>query len=360
MPSKSNSAKSSHRTAIICVIPGEGLGAETVLEEMLLGWDVNHHPLTIVSPPGSRIHRVGTECGLKVVDFSATRDSFLPNLQAAGRLRKQLGDCTALHAWGSRAFESTLYLGRRLDLPVYGTLLDHANADFHGSLRRKLMKFSANRFTHLVGASQAVIDVCRENGYTSRMSVIYTGLNDLPVPKRTEPEYVRVGFLGMYAAWKGFALIKPWIEDTAKLPATWKLYGNLHTDVEPHLTGMQSDRFELCGRQPTEEIFKEIDFLVHASTHFDPFPTVLIEAARAGIPVVASDDGGSPEMVVEDETGFLFNHHRPEPGLAAVRKLIAEPEKRREMGHAARTRFETGFRVPDMVQHYHNLWTGHA
>jgi glycosyltransferase involved in cell wall biosynthesis len=359
--SPANSDKSfACKTAILCVVQDEGLGAETVLAEIMHAWNVTDHPLVIVAPAGSRIHREGLACGFETHDFAASRDSFIPNFKAARKVATALSDCTVIHAWNSRALETGLYFGRRLGIPVCGTLLDHANAYFHGTLRKRVMKFSANRFQHLVGASQAVIDVCREFGYTCPMSVVYTGLTQEPVPLREPSDNVRIGFLGMYAEWKGFNVIKPWIEGTQDLPATWQLYGDIHAKVQPLFDQLDTQNFIVRGFQPTKKIFTEIDVLVHASTHFDPLPTVLIEAARAGIPVIASTNGGSPEVVNENETGYLFDTDHAEVGMSALRDLIADTPRRLQMGEAARKRYEDRFAPQQVVDGYNALWKGLA
>jgi glycosyltransferase involved in cell wall biosynthesis len=52
-----------------------------------------------------------------------------------------------------------------------------------------------------------------------------------------------------------------------------------------------------------------VDVLVVPSSEFDPFPTVLLEAGQAGVPVLAARVGGVAEIIVPEETGWLF-----EPG----------------------------------------------
>ena len=78
--------------------------------------------------------------------------------------------------------------------------------------------------------------------------------------------------------------------------------------------------------------------------------------ARAGIPVIASDLGGSPEVVIEGETGFLFDPSHPDQGLAALKSLLADPTRREAMGRAARARYETHFSPQQVVDGYDQLW----
>jgi len=81
-----------------------------------------------------------------------------------------------------------------------------------------------------------------------------------------------------------------------------------------------------------------------------------LEAAEAGVPVVASSLGGAGEIVVHGETGFLFDPAAPDVGLAHLRRLAADPGLRAQLGAAARMRFERLFRTERMVEAYAGFW----
>ncbi|MDS0261400.1 glycosyltransferase family 4 protein [Haloarcula sp. S1CR25-12] len=79
------------------------------------------------------------------------------------------------------------------------------------------------------------------------------------------------------------------------------------------------------------------DALVHPSWR-EGRPTVVYEAMAAETPVVASDVGGIPEMVVDGETGVLVPPKAPERLTATLDRLLDEPARLREMGRAGRQR----------------------
>lgn len=66
-------------------------------------------------------------------------------------------------------------------------------------------------------------------------------------------------------------------------------------------------------------------------------PTVLIEAAFAGRPVVASDVGGAGEIVDEGASGLLVPAGDPAALAAAIDRILADPDAARAMGDRART-----------------------
>ncbi len=68
----------------------------------------------------------------------------------------------------------------------------------------------------------------------------------------------------------------------------------------------------------------------------ESFGVAVIEAGAAGRPVVVSDAGGLPEVVVPDKTGFVVSRNNPEAAAAALKKLVADPGLRATMGEKAR------------------------
>jgi alpha-maltose-1-phosphate synthase len=77
----------------------------------------------------------------------------------------------------------------------------------------------------------------------------------------------------------------------------------------------------------------------------DQSPNVVLEAGAAGLPVVAARVGAIPEMVVDGSTGILIDHRDPASMLDALRKLLDDPQRRREMGRAAHAHIAERFDI---------------
>jgi Glycosyl transferases group 1 len=84
------------------------------------------------------------------------------------------------------------------------------------------------------------------------------------------------------------------------------------------------------------------------------FPGHIAEAMACGLPVVALDCPVHRDMITDGETGFLCT--TDEEMLTRVAELIASPERRRQIGHAARdmarTRFAAGRFKQELLETY--------
>lgn len=78
----------------------------------------------------------------------------------------------------------------------------------------------------------------------------------------------------------------------------------------------------------------------------EALPTVLLEAGAAGRPVVATRVGGSAEIVVEGDTGYLVAPGDVDALATRVIELLTDPARGRELGEHARRRIEEHFSIP--------------
>ena len=77
---------------------------------------------------------------------------------------------------------------------------------------------------------------------------------------------------------------------------------------------------------------------------------VIVEAMAASKPVIAARAGGIPEVVVNNETGLLFNGNDPEQLMNCIERLANDEELRTRMGEAGRCRVERYFNRPLQMQ----------
>lgn len=96
-------------------------------------------------------------------------------------------------------------------------------------------------------------------------------------------------------------------------------------------------------RADVMSVLDAVDVLLHPS-HQEAFPTSLLEAMAAKVPVVATAVGGTPEIVADGATGLLV---APPPAAArvapALERLLGDPDLRQSLATAGRRRFTERF-----------------
>lgn len=117
------------------------------------------------------------------------------------------------------------------------------------------------------------------------------------------------------------------------------------------------DRIQFLGTRddvPTRLAEAQLFMLI---TRREGFPIAVLEAMRAGLPVVASDVGGIGEAVIEGETGSLVRPGDPAALADALAPLLRDPTLRLHQGHAGRRRFNDEF---GFATHVRRIWAVYA
>lgn len=97
------------------------------------------------------------------------------------------------------------------------------------------------------------------------------------------------------------------------------------------------------------------------ATHMEASGTAVLEAAAAGLPIVATDVGGVPEMVVRDINALLCPLGDQAALTAALEALVTDGGRRRAMGRAGWDwiRSEARFTLPgqaELIERYYAQW----
>jgi glycosyltransferase involved in cell wall biosynthesis len=113
---------------------------------------------------------------------------------------------------------------------------------------------------------------------------------------------------------------------------------------------------ELLGwRDDIASVFSVLDLLVVPSKE-EAMGRVLVEAFAAGVPVVAFSVGGIPEVVTDNETGFLVNDTTPQALAARIREVLSmDPETLRGISRKARKVWEDRYNVSAFRDRVTNL-----
>jgi len=120
--------------------------------------------------------------------------------------------------------------------------------------------------------------------------------------------------------------------------------------------GLGPDLYLLGRRSDMPEVLSSFDVFV-LSSHDEGMSNAILEAMAMELPVVATDVGGTGEVVREGETGLLVAPRDPAPLAAAIAQLLADPERGRVMGRLGRKVVEERFSAAAMVRQMEELYT---
>jgi L-malate glycosyltransferase len=116
------------------------------------------------------------------------------------------------------------------------------------------------------------------------------------------------------------------------------------------------DRFILPGRvEDSHAAVHAIDVFV-SSSEFEGRSNAIIEALAAGIPVVATAVGGSPELVTDGENGFLVPPRDVLKLAAAIERLTRDAELRARLSQNAKVGARARYDEREMVRAYSELF----
>jgi glycosyltransferase involved in cell wall biosynthesis len=110
-------------------------------------------------------------------------------------------------------------------------------------------------------------------------------------------------------------------------------------------------------RHDVDRVLAASSVFVHPSYN-EPFGLAVLEAAAAGLPVVAFDSGATSEIVVHGKTGLLARPGNVDDLAAHLDALLSDSDRRRALGNAGRNRAELHFRPQDAAEKYVDVLRG--
>jgi glycosyltransferase involved in cell wall biosynthesis len=161
-----------------------------------------------------------------------------------------------------------------------------------------------------------------------------------------EPK-INLLFVGRHDPQKGLDLLLEAMQEVSRCPIHLHVLG----DKVVSSTGMAKgnrDNISFHGWTPRERVF---DFMaacdaVVMPSRWEGFGLVAIEAMRMGRPVISSNRGALPEIVLDNQTGFVVDIDRPKQLVEILRSLTRE--RLQEMGKEALKRYHLKFTAERM------------
>ncbi len=226
-----------------------------------------------------------------------------------------------------------------------------------GRIFRVAERLAAPMARNIVNVCEAERNLALRHRIASleKLAVIHNGVRDLPDghranPSLEPPKLISVArletpkdhdlLLHALAPLRDFLWELELVGGGPREAAVRALASELRLDNRIVFTGHTSDT---VGKLAGSQIF------VLASKS-EGFPRSILEAMRAGLPVVASDVGGVSEAVAHRETGLVVPRSDVTSLSKALASLILSPTTRTAFGRAGRLRYERNFTFDRMAR----------
>jgi glycosyltransferase involved in cell wall biosynthesis len=190
---------------------------------------------------------------------------------------------------------------------------------------------------------------------SDRLVTIYNAMPDVDKTLRAKPgnSPARLVMVARLSRWKDQPTLLHALSGLKDLDWQLELVGDgpLRGQLEELVQSLGlTSRVNFLGfrRDVPERIAEAQVFLLISK--WEGFPRSILEAMRAGLPVVASDVGGVQESVVDGTTGFVVPRGDAGYLRQCLRQLITSSELRVCMGASGRARYEEKFTFDHLVE----------
>ncbi len=271
-----------------------------------------------------------------------------------------------LHAHGTRAYSNSYKTAKKLDIPLIYTVHYWSFHDDQKFPQKDIRKFCERQFVkHATGT----IFVCEDNqNYGLKHFDVgrhHLVKNTVDIPRFTRENVTinrreelnipqdrnLVGFISRMTEQKDpFTMLKAFSIVKDKLPNVDLLLvgdGNLKAQVDKMILELKlSDRIHvLPARTDIPELLNILDVFCLPSL-WDALSISILEAMSMKLPVIATAVGDTPELVIENETGFLIPVKAPEKLADAILKFYERKDFYKERyGAKARKMVEEFYSV---------------
>jgi len=119
-------------------------------------------------------------------------------------------------------------------------------------------------------------------------------------------------------------------------------------------------RVELLGHYggDVDALLSRFNLYVFPSL-WEGFPYSIVEAMRAGVPIVATRVGGIPEAIMDGKEGLLVEPGSRDAIVDALQRLLDDPDLRRSLGRHARLKYENSLSLDKMHLRVREVFAAH-
>ncbi len=211
------------------------------------------------------------------------------------------------------------------------------------------------------------------NAPTKKSSVIYNGFDFQRLANLTDKQEIRSKFnittpmvVGMVATFYPKKDYATYLEAAQKVletrtDVTFLCIGGgnaepLKATVNPK---WKSNILFLGSQSGVESIMNVCDIGVlctNTHLHGEGISNALLEFCALGIPVLATDNGGTPEIIEHDQTGYLLKTHDSVDLTERLTDLLGDENKREQFGKAGQLLVQNKFSIQQMIDSFYKTY----
>ena len=252
------------------------------------------------------------------------------------------------------------FAARMFNIPVvhtsHGFLFSTRPNSPAGRFYRLMEGAAARAASRVIAVSESEFEAAQSLRViaSEKMAVVHNGLPDLEPPLAATPsaDPPRLVMVARFAEPKDHLTLIKALGGLKEQSWSLVLVGDGSGRARAERLAKQqgiANRVEFTGVRDDVPVIMASSQVFVLSSRREGFPLSVLEAMRAGLPVVASGVGGIGEAVAEGESGLLFPPGNVEALRVILGALIKNSALRESMGMAGRRRFLERFTLEQMV-----------
>ena len=239
---------------------------------------------------------------------------------------------------------------------VHGQAFHRYEKPWKNTLYIQLEKFAARRCDKIFAVAQAMIDDCVRAGVAPREKymVVYSGMDTSRFANASrEPELRRelgiperarvIATVARLFPLKGYEYVIPAAAELIReFPDTHLLIigdGPMYDELRRRIAGLGlTGHFHFAGLIAPDQVARHLaqaDLLWHLSLR-EGLPRSVVQALATGIPAIGYRLDGTPEVILDGQTGFCIEPEKVEQVVEATRKIWRDDALRETMGRNGR------------------------
>ncbi|WP_022852609.1 glycosyltransferase family 4 protein [Thermodesulfatator atlanticus] len=337
-------------------------GQEIRVLKELVAFQERGYSVALAAPEESKIAKKAKKHNIKVFEIPIHQRSLKITLNLRNIVQKHNIDIIHTHSsrdsWHGlfvkKLTNKILVRTRHLSTPVkrnFFSKILYSSADYLITTGRHIKEYFITVFPEI----------------SSRIESIPTGIDiekfcpnsDLPFFKKGE---VVLGCVSVLRSWKGHRYLIPAFKELVQKVSDIKLIIVGDGPQRNNLINMVkelglTEKVEFLGYQEDiPDILAVIDIFIHPSTGHEGVPQAVLQALAMKRPVIATNVGAIPEVIIHKQTGILIPPANPGEIKNAIFWMMKNPDLAKKLGENGRKLVEEKYSLDKMVDKIEKIY----